>query len=624
MGDFSSFVVTVEAHGRAFANMTPRPTPPHVNLTSMKRIFACGLLAAAAATGCATFKGATATVSPNPLEVHADSVRATIRATVPPKSGIAKGGTYTGRVAIRNNNDTLQKFQVGSVSVPYAKEIATEGASRSVTIAEPYREGMEPGTLIVENTYERKGKTTTLPNITLAQCCITTSRLLYTPGADANAANRGLDTNFFRRVAVSTQPGRTVYAEAKFNFPKDVYQIRTGEYKKADIVALGEFLKKGYNARQVRIQGFASPEGNFSRNEFLSIQRSRVVQRWLSDQLKKAGYQNYLDSSFFVLTTTSEDWEGFKANLDQTRYSEDVKRQIIEIINAGYDEDERERRIMGLVGGSARVEQILAPLRRATIVMEAAAAGRTPEQLNAIASSYLAGQTTADSLRRALSQDEFFQVIDRQTTPENKIRLQEEYTRAYADDYRGYNNLGVSYAASGNLDKAYEAFNNANTRRPNDASITSNLAAIQMARGNWDEAYRLAEAGYNMEKSPVTAFILGVRAHKRAQYAQASTYFEQGRELTGARYNAGLAKLLANDVAGAKNDLDAAIRANGQFSWAPYVQAIVGARSGDTNLMVTNLKAAVTADVKLAQKAQNDLEFRQYRDGAEFKAAIAR
>jgi hypothetical protein len=52
------------------------------------------------------------------------------------------------------------------------------------------------------------------------------------------------------------------------------------------------------------------------------------------------------------------------------------------------------------------------------------------------------------------------------------------------------------------------------------------------------------------------------------------------------------------------------------------VLAIVGARSADNNLLITNLRRAVQADRALAQKAQKDLEFRKQRESAEFKAAL--
>jgi Tfp pilus assembly protein PilF len=77
-----------------------------------------------------------------------------------------------------------------------------------------------------------------------------------------------------------------------------------------------------------------------------------------------------------------------------------------------------------------------------------------------------------------------------------------------------------------------------------------------------------------------------------------------------------------NDLSGAKIALEKAIQQDKDYARAYYVLAIVGARSADNNLLITNLRRAVQADRALAQKAQKDLEFRKQRESAEFKAAL--
>lgn len=579
------------------------------------------------AIGCSpAFKGVTGRVSPEPLEVHADSVRGTARVTVAPKkeSGITKDGIYSGQLLVRNDADSTRGFPLTNAVLEASTipDIETNGASRSYNFGVPFQAGMNRGTVIAMGQYEKKGKAFELPKYVLGACCVTTSQLLAGGTAEDLAKTYGENYAGYKTFGNTHSTNQPITSESKFQFPKDVFKIQKDQYKKADIVAVGEFLKKKYDAKKVYIQGFASPEGPYKRNQMLSINRSREVQKWLTEQLKAEGYTQYLDSTFFVITTTSEDWDGFKANLDQMPFGEDTKRQIIEIVSAGYDEDEKERRVMALVGGANRVEQILSPLRRATIRMEASQVARTEEQLDAMVADFGRGNITADQVKSTLGQEEWLFAAARTKDASTRAKLLEAYTVAYPDDYRGHNNLGEAYVRAIRKDAAYEAFLKANGKKPNDAVIVNNLTAVQLWRGNLDDAYNYAEASYKTQRTPESAFVLGVKHHKRALYQRAGAYFDEARGVSNARYNGGLSKLLANDLAGSKNDLDASIRENKERALNYYVLAIVGARSGDTNLMALNLKEAVKADRSLSAKAAADLEFRQYVTSAEFKAAI--
>ncbi len=597
----------------------------------MKRIttgFATFAVIVALAIGCSTpFKGVTGRVSPEPLEVHADSVRGTARITVGPKkeSGVRKDATYSGQLIIRNDADSTKESALTNAVIEgrTIADLETAGASRSFTFGVPYGAAMNRGTVLAKGMYERRGKAIQLPNYTLGACCVTTSTLIAGGSADDLAKMFGEGYNGYKTFGNSHSTNQPITAEARFQFPKDVFKIQKDQYKKDDIVAIGEFLKKKYDTKKVYIVGFASPEGPYKRNQMLSINRSREVQKWLSEQLKAEGYTQYLDSTFFEITTTSEDWDGFKTNLDQMAFSEDTKRQIIEIVSAGYEEDEKERRVMALVGGANRVEKILAPLRRATIRMEASAVTRSDDQLDAMVNDFAAGKIMVADVKATLSQEEWLYAAARTKDAEKRAKLLEGYVAAYPDDHRGHNNLGEAYVRAIRKDAAYEAFLKANGKKANDPVIVNNLTAVQLWRGNMDDAYNYAEASYKVQRTPEAAFVLGVKHHKRAQYQRAATYFDEARGVALSRYNGGLSKLLANDLAGSKNDLDAAVRDDKARALNYYVLAVVGARSGDTNLMTLNLKEAVSRDKALSAKAASDLEFRQYAASAEFKAAIA-
>ena len=557
---------------------------------------------------CKTFEGAQVTVKPNPLEVHADSIKFNVKAVVPPKSGFKKKGVYHGRLVIKGEGG---EFEVGRVTISSEQfpNIKKEGASVSYDGNVEFQEGMDGGMLVAENRYERKKKKVELPELKLAPCCITTSRLV----AD-------IDQVIF--TDVEYQPRTPITLEAKFQFPQDVYEIQPTELEKAEIKAIGDFLNKKYQATKVTIEGYASPEGTYKRNEFLSVNRAKQVQNWLIDQLKKHGYNVYLDSSFFEFKTTTEDWEGFIQNLNQLNLPEATKQQIIQIVSAGYDPAVTERKVMALVGGVEKVEFILAPLRRATIRLEGYTSAFTDEQIDSIVNDFKAGKITEDKLTELLDDEALRYAMHRTKDLDTQIALMKAYVRKHPNDFRGYNDLGALLIKKGFYDEAIEVLTTANNKKPNHYAVLNNLGVAQKHKKNYAEAFVNLQSSYSAKATPEAAFNLGVLYEKTAQYNEAATQFGNASSLLRAKYNQGLSKLLMGDLAGAKMDLEDEIRKDKNHALSYYVLAIVGARSGDANLLAVNLRKAVQLDPKLAKKASKDLEFRKYWTSTQFQSAI--
>ncbi len=591
-----------------------------------RRIITLGLCIAAAAglIRCKSFKGANVNVSPNPLEVHADSVKFVVSASVPPKSGLNKKSIYNGKLVIENGNN---KHEMGTSTINGASfpDIKKVGASTSVTASKPFVESMDGGRLKAKNSFTKGKKTKELPELDLAPCCITTS-MLYCDGSgdskDGKGDGDGIAKNFIRST-YDYQSSSPLSLTAKFQFPQNIYDIQPTEYEKEEIKKIGEFINKRYKATKMEISGFASPEGKYRRNQFLSIARSREVQKWLIDQLKARGYVNYLDSSFFYITTTSEDWEGFKANLDQTEYNENVKRQIIQIISAGYDEDVKEKKIMALVGGARQVEFILAPLRRATIRIQGFTASHTDEEIRTMLQAALDGKVGSDSLKKFFKADEFLHGVTLFSKREDKIKLYLEFSKAFTDDHRGLNEAGLHQIADGKIDEGIKTLKQADERKPNNPAVLNNLGVAHLKLKMIDEAFEYFKRSDAIESTPQSAFNLGFVHLRKARYVEAIEMFTKaGNEIPCARYNNGLCKLLTNDVSGAVSDLQAYLRIDDGSGLGYYLLGVAGARQSDIDMISLNLKKAVQRNDQLGPKAAKDLEFRRYHSDAQFQAAI--
>ncbi|MCS7162547.1 MAG: hypothetical protein NZ958_04360 [Bacteroidia bacterium] len=561
-------------------------------------------------TYCGKFKGVVANVSPNPLEVHAESVKYTIRVTVPPKSGFRRKSTYQGKLVLRSGANRYELRTVTISADDYPKsQLKNEGVVVNLQGIFAFQDNMDGGTMLAENSYERKGKTFDLPDYELAPCCITTSRLV-----DSRPKVLFEQHNYVSR--------RPVTLEALFQFPQNVYLIQPTEYERQAVRDIVAFLQKKYPATSISLEGYASPEGTVRRNEFLSINRYKEVQKWLIEQMRKEGYTAYLDSSFFKVRNETEDWKGFEQNLAQTSFPDNVKQQIKAIIASNLPLDQKEAKVMALVGGPKEVEFILAPLRRTYVRLEGFSGRLTDEQIDSIANAFLRGALTQEGLLNALVQEELYFATTRQADAAQRERLLKAYASRYSQDARAFNDLGALAILGGRLDEAADYLNTANRLSASNPSILNNLGLIHLARREYAQAAQYFQSSYASRSTPEAAFNLGVVYEKTAQYAAAAEAFDKAGDLPGARYNAGLSRLLMQDFSGAKVALEKATQQNPNDALAYYVLAILGARSADNNLLYTNLRRAVQNDRSLAQKAQKDLEFRKYFQNNEFKAAL--
>lgn len=574
----------------------------------MRKIFyfvACAAFLSIGFSSCKVFKGAAVNCTPDPIEVHADSIRFQLKASVPPKSGLKKGGTYTGEAKI--GGVSQGKVVFSSDKYPNVKKT---GIDTTLNFRRPFDSRMDGNSLLIKQDYERKGKTFELPMVeNLCECCITTSRLVY-------------DGDYM--IFSTHEYVKEVKAErkAQFNFPKKVSDIQTADYSKSDIVAIGDFLKKKYITKKVIIEGFASPEGPYKLNTELSINRSKEVKTWLIEQLKSAGYDSYLDSSFFDVRVTHEDWDGFKASIQGQPYSQDVKSQIISLVSAGLDPNDLENKIMQLVGGKEKVEYILAPLRRATIYMEGFESRRTDAEIDAIAANFVSGKQ-AEELKNTFEKEEWMYAISRAVKPAKKKMLLEAFRDSYPADARAFNDLGVialmendAEAGMNYLDKAYKL----NTK---DYAILNNIGCAYTKNGKYRDAKEMLENSLAARNTPEASFNLGVVMEKMGRYNMAIEKFNSAKTLDGSNYNAGLCKLMMGDLNGAKLSLQESVKQTGDKSaWPYYLLAVTGARSKDPSLMSVNLAKAVQIDSSLRDKAKKDLEFRNYFNNTEFKGAL--
>ena len=85
-------------------------------------------------------------------------------------------------------------------------------------------------------------------------------------------------------------------------------------------------------------------------------------------------------------------------------------------------------------------------------------------------------------------------------------------------------------------------------------------------------------------------------------------------------FNAALATLLNGNANGAIAILDAS--EDKEMAMSYYLKAIAGARAGNKDLTINNLKTALSKDSSLKQKANKDAEFLQFAEDEAFKSLL--
>jgi len=108
---------------------------------------------------------------------------------------------------------------------------------------------------------------------------------------------------------------------------------------------------------------------------------------------------------------------------------------------------------------------------------------------------------------------------------------------------------------------------------------------------------------------------MGIIKVKEGDYSSAVSMFG-----SNATFNAALAKLLNGDVDGATQTITKADEDENAAAY--YLRAIIGARTKNVDMIVSNLKVAIQKDPSFRERAQKDLEFRTYFENQDFRATV--
>jgi len=525
--------------------------------------------------------------SPNPLEVKAGKVNATITGTFPVKY-FAKKATVTVTPVLKFNGTEVKGSPVvfqGEKVVGNDKSISYKaGGSYSMNATFNYMPEMAVSELYLEFSVKTKKKTYTIPSVKVADGIIATSELVSKNFLGSTENGPVIIADKFQRVIQELQ-------EADIKFLIQQSQLRKSETKSGDILELTKKIVEANKAENkevanFEIAGYASPDGGIELNTNLAEKRQKVTADFINKELKKLKSSVTVDSKF-----TAEDWDGFQKLMENSDIQD--KQVILRVLSMYSDPEQREREIKNLsVAFKGIADEILPQLRRSRLKLTVDVTGKSDKEILNLA------QNDASKL----SLEELLYAATLTENLAEKTSIYQKATETNSSCPRAFNNLGVVQYQQGNLVEASKNFNKALELNSSNADVNYNAGIISLANNNVSKAEeqfgKAAGTSGNLKNALGTVYIIN------GEYPKAKTSF--GSTATN---NAALAQILSADYNGARNTLSMISKPDALTS---YLGAVIGARTNDRETVYSSLRSAVRLNKSYAAKALKDIEFAKF------------
>lgn len=533
-------------------------------------------------------------LTPNPLEVHGDIVKGSISVTFPAKYFNKKALLKVTPVLVYEGGElALESKTLQGQDVQDNHQVISYDAGGSVShdIEFEYKDEMLKSDLELRFVIVYKDKEIAFDEPhKIGVGVIATSKLVdLTPRAIMLGDK-------FQRITPKKE-------EAQINYVVNKSDVRRSELTKEDIKALEGFIgetvkEERQEFKGVSISAYASPEGPQALNEKLSEARGKSAEKWLSDVFKKSKVEKQA-GDFVSVQNTAEDWAGFQELVQKSDIQD--KELILRVLSMYSDPDVREKEIRNMSKVFLVLqEKILPELRRSKMVANIDVVGYSDEELMEMVENNTIEDLNVEEMLYAanLCQDQ-----------DTKLSIYAKAAEVHKD-VRAYNNVGYINLKNNKVAEAKKALTAASEIESNNAVVKNNLGCVAMLEGDIDNAQTLFVGASNA--GPEVKYNLGIIAIVKNQYPAAVEY------LAGTdSFNQGLAMLLTNKNDAAKNTFQKVDEAK-----AFYGLAIVGARIGDENMVLNNLRTAIGKDASLKKHVVKDMEFRNYLQNEAFTAIV--
>lgn len=526
---------------------------------------------------------------PQPLEAIGGEVPVTISVTYPAK-WFNKNAVVTVTPVLRYATGESwgtaytyqgEKVKANNPTVPYGT-----GGNVTMKSSFKYKPEMKKSELYLTFDAKIKNKSIKLPDIKIADGVLATSAL-----ADAATANPAVGADKFQRIIKEAH-------NANIMFLIQQAELRSKELNKEEVKDWKDLVENANETPNqnvtVEVSAYASPDGGLKLNDALAERRESNTTKYVERELKKRKVSVPVDAHY-----TAQDWEGFQELVSKSNLQD--KDLVLRVLSMYKDPEEREREIKNISSVfNTLADEILPQLRRSRLTANIEIIGKSDEEISQL----------AQSNPSALNVEEILYAATLTDNATDKEAIYMKASQLFPNDARTWNNIGMQRFRAGDLAKAEELFNKANSIQNNSAS-NINLGLIALIKGDNNKAQQLIGGASD---SPELGEALGILYLEQGDYAKAVSSF--GAAKTN---NAALAQILTKDYSKASQTLNAVPNAD---AVTDYLKAVVAARTNDTNGVINNLKAAIAKKPTLAKEAALDLEFAKYATNSSFTSLV--
>jgi tetratricopeptide (TPR) repeat protein len=558
--------------------------------------------------------------TPDPLEEKGDMVDVTITGTFPPK--------YFDKNAVMCFNPVLvtadgQEFPLKTMNfkgenVMGDGTLITWGEGGTFTYKDqvPYDAAMNVSDLVVApvvylndgETYEScgdallEGKKAMQvdPVRKLADGVIHTSKYMR--------SNEVVDfaPDGYELETIVLQQGTMFFPKNKYNFDKNL-PLNKNEANNAALQNYINDILKGWDLKEVIINGWASPEGEETFNQGLSENRAKTAKDHVMKKLMKAAKENdFIDGQEFeeivlALNANGPDWNGFMQAVEASDIKD--KSAIINVINSA-NQSKREEEIRNMILIYPELENSILPaLRRAEINVFTFEYKRPAEEIAEMSITAPAELTLAELLYAATLTEDL----------ETKRVIYSNVLELYPKCHRAMTNLAAVELADGNIDEALVLLEASDELNPESFETLNNMAVLAMMVGDYGDAKEFlneskalgGDVDYNM----------GMVNIYEGNYSEAVSNLSDAK----CDFNLGLAQLLNKDYSAAENTFKCVEPKDAETL---YLLAITAARQDNKEMTLDYLGQSIKADPGVATMAALDREFLKYYTDPGFQALV--
>lgn len=557
------------------------------------------------------------TVTPNPLEVHKDTVAFQLSVNLPVKM-LKKGTVYT--------VNTFYKYgdqEVALDPIPFRAEdypaAATEQPRITKDMAFGYAPAMKSGILQVEGVASKAAKSKASPRLDVATGVITTSKLVK-PVYFAAYAGHGY--NNAEEIVPVVIPD--------FIFEQGRSVLRTSEIKSDKGKKLDGFIASKNITRTVTITGTHSPEGAERINSRLAPDRAAAIEKFYRQEMKKYDYKGMADSIKFIQKPIVRDWTQFKQALaSYDKLSSEQKTEYLNIINGSGTFESQEAALHKLPTYKQVFKDVYPGLRTAKTEILTVKDKKSDAEISVLAKQIAQNQVKADTL----SFEELMYSATLTPSIDEKITIYTAATKS-GTHWNAHNNLGAAYIAKAiespsmqaDLATKAQAQLDLAAKLSQGPEVNANMATLSLMQGNPYKTVSYSgnalSAGLRGDNAAGLNGVKGAAEIMVAKYGDAVRSEAAANNTAVNTFNKGLAQLLNKDYSNALASFQAASKADTKMAIAFYGAAVASARMSNTDGVVSNITSAVQLDPSLKDKALNDLEFAKVNNLDAFRNAL--